>query len=270
MKQGQKNTQPNFCSEHLKNFHNFYLIISPPRCSSTAFTRVFWEHPSIGFYCHEPFDSLYHKNTDYLTVIQAIKNSFNLRKLKPFKYQINNLVIKEITFQVGKNFASFIHLTTYPIIFLIRDPRLSIASRIKKLNQRGNKEIFPLIETGWMSLEYQLKYCQMIKKPYLIVDSTHFRNYPIIMFSKIFQRLRLSFSKDMLRWKPIKNLELGRIWEQQKHWYQRVLLSRGIQLPHEPIPEMSSFPETNGFRSHVQKSLSLYQSLYHDANFIAP
>ncbi len=43
-----------------RKYDGVYLIISPPRSSSTALARVFIEHQAIGAYCHEPFDRLYH------------------------------------------------------------------------------------------------------------------------------------------------------------------------------------------------------------------
>ncbi len=41
------------------NYDQIYVIVSPPRCSSTAFARVFWELPTVKYYAHEPFEGTY-------------------------------------------------------------------------------------------------------------------------------------------------------------------------------------------------------------------
>ena len=34
-----------------EQFPDIYTVVSPPRCASTAFGRVFWENPNIGCVC---------------------------------------------------------------------------------------------------------------------------------------------------------------------------------------------------------------------------
>ena len=38
-------------------YSDVIVIVSPPRCRSTALARVFWEHPLVRYYAHEPFES---------------------------------------------------------------------------------------------------------------------------------------------------------------------------------------------------------------------
>ena len=45
--------------EATERYSDIYVIVSPPRCSSTAFARVLWQHPSVGYYSHEPFEVTY-------------------------------------------------------------------------------------------------------------------------------------------------------------------------------------------------------------------
>lgn len=57
-------------------------IISPPRCSATAFARVFWQHPAIRYYAHEPFEVTYYLNEDVTTVAQQLNQPLDLAALE--------------------------------------------------------------------------------------------------------------------------------------------------------------------------------------------
>ena len=62
----------------LKNkYEHIYVIVSPPRCSSTAFSRVFWEQPSIRYYCHEPFEVTYFEGAPLNKVVNKLKHQQN-------------------------------------------------------------------------------------------------------------------------------------------------------------------------------------------------
>jgi hypothetical protein len=104
----------------------------------------------------------------------------------------------------------------------------------------------------------------------LIVDSKSFRNYPEIVFKKLFNKIGMDFLSTMLHWKPAENLILGNLGDKQEHWYQRILGSTGIQIENEPVPEINLFPETNGFRDHVKKCLEIYKNLHNDVNIVRP
>jgi hypothetical protein len=249
---------------------DIYVIIAPPRCSSTAFARVFWGHPSISFYCHEPFDVMYYKKVDFNHVLKALECPLSLKNFKSNDLKKNSLVIKEMTFQVGHEFSFLTSLTKKAIIFLIRDPRLSILSRMKKLIESKEKPVFSLLESGWNCLNYQIEQCKKNNIPYLIVDSKSFRNYPEIVFKKLFDKIEMDFSSTMLHWKPAENLILGNLGNEQKHWYRRILESTSIQVENEPVPKISLFPETNGFRDHVKKCLQIYENLHKDLNIVKP
>lgn len=240
-----------------------YLIVSPPRCSSTAFARVFWEQPSIGYYSHEPFEAAYKKNIDLSHVVNQLEVPLNLT---PLKKQTNGerglgLLVKEMSFQVGKNFPILAGLTQEPIMFLIRDPRLSIASRMAKKKEGGNNPLFPLIESGWEFIWDQIEYCQQQNIPYSIVDATNFRNNPQAIFKQVFAKLKLPFEIEMLSWRSCQNVKIDNLEGTQNHWYYRVLNSTNIQPATETIPSIDSFPITAGFRDHVIKCLEIYQFL---------
>jgi hypothetical protein len=253
-----------------KIYGDIYIIVAPPRCSATAFARVFWEHPSLGFYCHEPFDLLYYENQCIDDAIQNIFNSMALDRIKSYGQSLSGLVIKETSFQVGANFSLLSCLTQKPILFVVRNPIQSIASRMEMLGQGGESTNFPLIESGWNALSSQIKFCQNQQKPYYIIDSDQFRGYPLLIFNKIFNRLGLSFSENFSAWKSLKGIELGRLGEKQRHWYNRVLLSTGIQAPNKPISDTCSFSNFYRLQIHVKECMTIYDNLRNDVNFILP
>ena len=122
-------TQAKF-TEIIDQYGDIYVIVSPPRCSSTAFARVFWEQPSVRYYSHEPFEGMYFTGQDLNYVINNLRNPLDLQDIKnnSRNYPGNNLVIKEMPYQVGQNFTRLISLTRKPVVFLTRDPRQNIAS----------------------------------------------------------------------------------------------------------------------------------------------
>lgn len=259
-----------FLQKIKKKHREVYVILAPPRSSSAVFARVFWEHPSIGFYCHEPFDLMYHKGLDLNHVIKALEYPLNLNSFKRNYTKSNNLVIKAMSFQVGQDFHLLASLTKNPIMFVIRDPRLAFSSRMKKLAEGRQNPIFPLAESGWISLNSQIQQCKKLKIPYLVFDARDFRNSPKTIFEKACEKLGLIFSNNILSWKSVEDMDLGNLGDEQKHWYQRILVSTGIQAANEPVPEIDSFPETDGFRVHVKKCLEVYKNLRNDVNLVLP
>lgn len=255
-------SEANF-NQLFSRYSNTYLIVSPPRCGSTAFARVFWEHPTIGYYYHEPFDIVYHEKADLGAVADKLQNPITLKLLQNGNGNVeaSSLVIKEMTFQVGKYFPLLATWTNRPIVFLIRDPRLNIASRIDKMVETHNCGDFPFIETGWETLVEQIRYCRKQGISHFIIDSTDFRANPTAVFQQLFQQLNLSFSKKMLTWKAYPQMVFGNLGGGQKLWYKKVLHSKGILSPTEIIPNIEEFPIKNGLRSHVRYCLNLYQEL---------
>ncbi len=246
-----------------KMYESIYVIVSPPRCSSTAFSRVFWEQPSIRYYCHEPFEVTYFEDATLNEVVEKIKNPLDLLTIKSYEptAESSGLVIKEMPYQVGSNFDLLVYLSMHPIMFLIRDPRLNIHSRISKKIEAGQDPRFPLIETGWELISNQLRYCQEQSIPYFIIDSLDFRTCPSDVFSKIFKQLNLPFSPDMLSWRATPNVNLDNLGGHHSHLYKRVLASTGIEPAEERIPELEEIPKDNGFREHVIKCMGIYNNL---------
>ena len=244
-------------------YKNIYVIVSPPRCSSTAFSRVFWEQPSIRYYCHEPFEVSYFDDANLDEVLEKLKHPLDLLPIKSYdaNAEPTDLVIKEMPYQVGENFELLISLSAHPIIFLIRDPRLNVVSRISKKIEAGQDPRFPLIETGWELLLDQVRYCRERDIPYFVVDSVDFRTCPSDVFSKIFEHLYMPFSLEMLSWRATPHVNLDNLDGHHSHLYSRVLSSTGIEPAEEKIPALDEISEENGFREHVAKCLAIYSNL---------
>lgn len=253
-----------------QKFSETYIIISPPRCSSTALSRVFWEHPAITHYCHEPFENVYYQDADISQVVENIDEALELQLVK--RTQRNNseprLLIKEMPYQVGRYFADLTAVSTAPITFLIRDPRLNIASRIEKKLEKGQDPNFPLIETGWELLQTHVSWCEANDKPYRIVDSTQFRTRPELVLGKLFRALSLEFEPSLIEWESRPTVCLDNLAGEHEHLYRRVLSSTKLEPPSEPIPELSTFPTTNGMREHVANCLEIYRALRSSDSFI--
>jgi hypothetical protein len=240
-----------------------FVIVSPPRCSSTALARVFWEHPSVRYYCHEPFESHYYSQDPVETAMEKINNSLDLQRVKKTIHNTtgNNLVIKEMPYQVGKNLDILIRLATRPIIFLIRDPRKNIASRIKNKVIGGAPKKYPFVESGWHLIQKQIGYCRKNGIPFCVIDSRDFRNEPKEFLGALFQRIGLQFTPKMLSWRAVPDVELDNLGGPHQHLYHRILNSRGLVPDKNPAPRLEYFSSGDGFRKHVQECLIIYQQI---------
>ena len=153
---------PEEFTKYRERHERIYVIVSPPRCSSTAFARVFWEQPSVRYYYHEPFETTYYQGEGLPEVIAKLDAPLDLTTIKHFAADTSAhaLVIKEMPYQVGDNFPLLAALATKPLIFLMRDPRLQIASRREKKLEVGDSPLYPFVESGWDLLEKQIDFCR--------------------------------------------------------------------------------------------------------------
>jgi len=255
-----------------QKYSQIFIIVSPPRCSSTALARVFWEHPVIRYYAHEPFESMYFLDHNLDTVIDLLLDPLDLKPLKsdPANCIGTGLVIKEMPYQVGEKFELLASFATAPLVFLIRDPRLNIASRMRKKIEVGDSPFFPVIETGWKLLDKQIATCDTARIPYFIVDSKDFRSHPKIVLKNLFYRLGLSFSEDMLEWHPQPTIDIDNLDGQHTHLYKKVLKSGGLMPDDAPIPSIESFSEDHGFRQHAIECMSIYHKLREHPQLVKP
>ncbi len=259
--------------ERLRERHGeIYLIVAPPRTASTALARVLWQHPEVGWYSHEPFDRVYHRGAGPESAAAALERPASVRVAADGRAaRGRRLVVKEMTFQVGGHFGALAALTSRPVVFLLRDPRLAIASRMRQLEREGSDPLFPPAESGWAALGAQVADCRGGGRPYALLDSTDLRNRPLEVLPPLFERLGLEFSADFLRWEPAGRLEIGELGGlegEQSAWYERVLSSRGLEPARSAPPDLGTFPEERGFRDHVRECLALYRELGADEHRI--
>ncbi len=254
---------------YCKRYRDVYIIVAPPRSSSTALARAFSRSPSIDYYCHEPFDKCYHYSGDYDSVLEALEKPLVVTDGRPGPALESGLLIKEMTFQVGSDFPTLASLTAHPIVFIIRDPRLCISSRMRKLQKSGDDPLFPAVESGWADLARQIRFCDEMRIRYLVVDSADFRSNPAEIFPSLFRCVGLSFSTEYLSWEPMGDAALGALGDRQRHWYRRILDSTGIECDTDPIPPFDFFPDTNGFRGHVEFCHDVYIGLKDSENLLA-
>jgi hypothetical protein len=243
-------------------YPEIYVIVAPPRSSSTAFARVFWEHPSIGYYSHEPFETTYFRDAPLADAAATLRDPLELEDIKSVDTgpEAEALVVKEMPYQVGTRFPILTELATAPVVFLLRDPRLNISSRMEKKTEVGDDPIFPLVETGWEMVRRQVRYCEAQEIQHLIVSSDDFRNRPLELLPQVFAKLGLDFSEEMLSWRPCEEVEIDNLEGDHAHLYATVLSSSGV-YPEEAPPPLEWFPEEGGFRDHVSRCLEIYREL---------
>lgn len=245
--------------ERLRARHGeLYVLVGPPRTASTAISRILWNHPAVGWYCHEPFEPTWYEGAGLARVEELLDAASPVAELGG-RGTGRALVVKEMTFQVGDAFPLLASLATRPVVFLIRDPRLTVASRMKVLRRSGRPEVFPLRESGWEDLARQLAYVREAGIPHVVVDSSDLRSSPETAAPALLETLGLAFTPDLLAWGPSEATGLSAVSGSDDPFYRRVLDSQGIEAPAERIPDLAEFPEP--LRAHVAECLAQYEEL---------
>ena len=255
-----------FLAEH----SDIYVVVSPPRTASTAFARVLWNNPSIRYYAHEPFEYDYFKVPEVPRAWESAREAIDLSDFTGAKSG-NSLLIKEITFQVGRSIGDLLAVTTRVPVFLIRDPRLTISSRRDVKRRSGRPLEFPLEETGWQAIELQIAFCRENRIDYVLVDAHDFRAHPESVMRQVYARLGLNFDADQLSWEPCPRVTLSNHRTTGvDHFFTRVLSSKGVEPPTEALPAIDDFPADGGLREHVEWAAALYRRLRQDPRRIIP
>ena len=237
-----------------------YVLIGPPRTASTAVSRILWNHPTVGWYAHEPFEPTWYQGAGVERAEELLDAPDAVGALGG-RGAGRALVVKEMTFQVGDAFPLLAELATRPLVFLIRDPRLTIASRMEVLRRSGRPEVFPLRESGWEDLARQLAYARREQISHVVVDSSDLRARPDAVVPALLERLGLSFAPDLLAWRASEASGLSAVSGAEDPFYQRVLDSQGIEPPAERIPDLTEFPSDGDFRQHVSECVTQYEEL---------
>lgn len=255
-----------FLPENLPaDFDPIAVILSPPRCGSTALARSFWQHRAFRWYLHEPFDRVYHVGPDPHPG-SAADILIDRPDLPPGGQRGTGLVIKEMTFQAGDAIAEF-QVATMPVVFLVRDPRLSVLSRMKRRELDGDAASFPAREAGWRDLTAAIALFREAGTPYVIVDVTDIRRQPEVVLRALCRRLGLRWDPAMLRWKNLSGLRLGNIGGRQDAWYARVLGSTAWERPDERLPPPGIFRK-HGMSGVVAECLSAYEQVRMDQQYL--
>jgi Sulfotransferase domain len=246
-----------------------YAIVAPPRTASTALARILWNHPEVGFYCHEPFEATWYQHAPRERAADLLEAPEPVADLGG-RGAGQRLVVKEMTFQVGDAFPLLAGIATHPIVFLIRDPRLTVASRMKVLRRSGRPEVFPVRESGWEDLKRQLGHVRREGIPHLIVDSSDLRAAPERVVPPLLERLGLGFSPELLTWESSSATGLSSVSGAEDPFYQRVLDSTGLEAPAETVPDLGHFPADGGFRDHVAECVAQYEALRTMTGHLSP
>ncbi|MDQ3402094.1 MAG: sulfotransferase [Actinomycetota bacterium] len=246
-----------------------YLVIGPPRSASTAFSRVFWNNPKIRYYVHEPYEATYYQSLDNTEhAVAALADPVDLSAVAGTPSG-DGVLVKEMSFQVSDNLDELLGYTTNPVVFLIRDPRLTISSRRRVKEAQQQPLDFPLVETGWEDLVRQIDHCRAHGVDYLITDSADFRAEPELVFRRIFAAWGLDFDVSQLTWEPQPDMALSNHRTVGvDHFFTRVLNSKQLEPPVEQPGAVEDFPETNGLRAHVEWAMARYRELRADPSFI--
>lgn len=252
-----------------------YLLVSPPRACSTALARALSQHTQIGSYYHEPCSLYYYEESGAETIVQALEG---LEK---------GCLIKEMSFQFRDPTIalSFLRHARKPPVFLVRDPRLSVESRIRMVlgdlagdpssdqicKQRIAEAItfkfyadvgdlltdslFPLIRSGWEDLGLQMAVCHDNNLDFIVVEASRFRSEPASVLRGLCGYWGLPFEREMLSWVGQKDAPKGAL-SRHDSWYTRISTSHGILPPEKHVIRSEHFPER--FRSHLPKAQDVY------------
>jgi hypothetical protein len=237
-----------------------HVICAPPRTASTALARILWNHDRIGCYSHEPFEPTWYESAPVERAAELLEAPEPVTDLGG-RGAGDALVVKEMTFQVGDAFPLLASLATSPVVFLIRDPRLCVASRMKVLRESGRPEVFPLRESGWDDLARQIAYVRAEGIDHVVVDSGDLRADPEAVVPPLLERLGLSYDPSLLTWGASEATGLSAVSGAEDPFYREVLESRGLEPDTERLPDLSEFPTDAGFRQHVAECLAQYEAL---------
>jgi hypothetical protein len=259
-------------------------LVSPPRTGSTLVARILWRHPGITHHCHEPFEARYWGGAGFASVANILTRPMDVGSGERVDCQLlatGGLLVKEMTFQIGDEELLFLAgLATRPVIFVIRDPRLSTTSRLRILKELRGAQTFPPRESGWPSLAEQVRVCRGAGVPYLIVDSDRLRAEPGPTTAALGARLGLDFQPGIQSWQARPELQLcapdvgalmGEGRTQGDPFYRRVLSSTGIEPPDAVDWEREERRiAAAGLTGHVSAWIDVYRGLLADPNLVAP
>ena len=256
-------------------------LVSPPRTGSTPVARMLWQHDCVTHHCHEPFEACYWGGHGARSAWQNLACPMEVASGSRVPVSSvpagSGLLVKEMTFQLDAGQFRFLAgLATAPVIFVMRNPRLSTASRLRIVRELYGDDSFPPFESGWQSLAEQVRLCQRHGIDYLIVDSADVRANSAGVASALLNALGLTAQPGVDSWSPRPGLQLcspqvGALMSEKRAngdpFYRRVLSSDGVK----PADVIDWSAETALIRAarltdDVARWTELYEQLGADPN----
>ncbi len=257
-----------------------YVICSPPRSASTVVARCLHNHSSVFSYIHEPCGEYYHEKGGIVSIIE------NMKKRKP---EPLSTLIKDISFQIGIEDVgkAFFEHATLPLIFLLRNPKLTVESKIRRIcwdmingNSLPDNEVSLLEDalehhdyrhinaffnykyltpeqTGWGHLYKQVLYCLENKIEFILFETDKMRAAPKEALTNLCESLGMKYEDTVINWKNEPFPDHGILPEQK--WFSRISSSVTIQPPTEKAISLDNFPER--LIRHIEKDIGLYKEL---------
>jgi hypothetical protein len=190
------------------------------------------------------------------------------------------LLIKEMSFQLSTNQLDLVTgIATGPLIFVMCDPRLSTASRLRIVRELYGAETFPPFESGWQSLHGQLEFCRQRDILYALVDSDDLRADPAGMTDALMTATGFPPEARLDAWSPRPGLQLcspevGALMSEARRtddpFYRKVLGSTGIQpRGHVDWERENALISAAGLSDDVEKWLRCYQEMRADPALVA-
>lgn len=261
-------------------FQRRIVLVSPPRTGSTLVARILWEHRRVQYHCHEPFEARYWGGHDE-SVRQNLRNPLRvpaggrvpLEEVGPN----SGVLLKEMSFQLdAQQFATLSGMATAPVVFVMRDPVLSTASRLRIVHELYGADTFPPFESGWQSLTAHVAACRDRDVPYVIVDSDDLRTSPGATASALLAALGLG-SQPVVHWRPRPELhlctpEVGSLMSTARvhddPFYRRILRSDGVQPPDRATAEDRASIAAAGLAEHLGRWVKSHERLRADPGFL--
>ncbi|HUQ56476.1 hypothetical protein [Lentzea sp.] len=261
------------------------VLVSPPRTGSTAVARMLWQHPAFRYHCHEPFEAMYWGDKGFESAADVLLNPMEVASGARVPLGggagRGGLLIKEMSFQLtAEQFAYLADLATLPVVFVIRDPRLSTTSRLRIVRELYDAPTFPPFESGWPSLRDQVTACRARGVPHLLVDCDDLRADPAGFALALQEACGLPVRPGLHSWAPRPELalcspEVGALMSDARKaddpFYRRVLSSRGVQpVDRTDWDRESRLISDAGLTGHVESWSEIYFELRDDPALVAP
>ncbi len=113
---------------------SIHIIIAPPRTNSSLIEHVVGNSSDIQHECHEPFLGARRDDFDPDHGYKQIYESIGGEQFEQ-SGERTSVAVKEMSHWIGKNkeYVRLIELTHNPVVVLIRNPLLSVESRIRRV-----------------------------------------------------------------------------------------------------------------------------------------